>query len=173
MEIVLVHPDISHNTGRAARLAAATGTRLHLVEPLGFKLEARYLKRAGLDYWPRLAVAEHRSWRAYREATAVPDARLWLFSTRARQCVFDVEFSPGDHFVFGKETGGLPAHLLESMPTQQVGFPLAAGERSMNVATIVCAAVYEGIRQLSIRKLIGFDDQLRNKALPYSVSGAM
>ena len=171
-QVVLHEPEIPNNTGNIGRTCVATGCALHLIHPLGFEVTDKACRRAGLDYWPRLGVAEHESWSGYRRAVSVPDSRMWLFTTRAKQCVFDVEFSPGDHFVFGKETAGLPADLLESMPEQQVGFPLASGERSMNVATVVCAAVYEGLRQLYVRKMIGLDDGLRIQNASDSAFGA-
>jgi tRNA (cytidine/uridine-2'-O-)-methyltransferase len=170
--VVLHEPEIPNNTGNIGRTCVATGCGLHLIHPLGFEVTDKACRRAGLDYWPRLGVAEHQSWGAYRETVSVPDSRVWLFTTRAKRCVFDVEFSPGDHFVFGKETAGLPTELLESIPEQQVGFPLATGERSMNVATVVCAAVYEGLRQLYVRNLIGLNDGLRIKNASDSAFGA-
>ena len=118
MEVVLLHPEIPHNTGCAARLAAATGVRLHLVEPLGFSLEDRYLKRAGLDYWPDVELFCHADWEAacrHLEAgSARPfPERLKLFTARGGTSLFVADFCPDDLLLFGSETKGLPARLLE------------------------------------------------------------
>src|SRR5512134_713790 len=116
MELVLVHPEIPHNSGCAARLAAALGLRLHLVEPLGFSLEDRYLKRAGLDYWPAVELVVHSDWsaaaRALGAAARRPFAeRLRLFSARGGTSLFETAFAPDDVLVFGAESSGLPAEL--------------------------------------------------------------
>ncbi|MDP6989046.1 MAG: TrmH family RNA methyltransferase, partial [Planctomycetota bacterium] len=114
MEIVLVAPEIPHNTGCAARLAAATGLCLHLVEPLGFSLEDRYLKRAGLDYWPLVDLAVHGDWAAAAGALAASSERplaerLRLFTARGGASLFACPFEPDDVLVFGSESAGLPA----------------------------------------------------------------
>ncbi|MFM9994617.1 MAG: tRNA (cytidine(34)-2'-O)-methyltransferase [Phycisphaerales bacterium] len=144
--VVLHEPEIPNNTGNIGRTCVATACALHLIRPLGFDTDEKACRRAGLDYWPRLDVREHDSWGAYL-ASARP-ARLWLFSTSARRSYFDARFMPGDHFVFGKETAGLPRALLADHADQCLALPMAPTERSLNVATAVCAAVYEGIRQL-------------------------
>lgn len=159
--VVLYEPEIPNNTGNIGRTCVATGCGLHLIHPLGFEVSDKACRRAGLDYWPRLWVREHASWGAYRESDGATPGRTWLFSTRARRCVFEAEFEPGDHFVFGRESTGLPGDLLGSMPDQCVGFPLVRGERSMNVANVVTAAIYEGIRQLFVRHMIEIDEQVR------------
>jgi tRNA (cytidine/uridine-2'-O-)-methyltransferase len=160
-QVVLHEPQIPNNTGNIGRTCVATGCGLHLIRPLGFEVSDKACRRAGLDYWPRLGVREHDSWEVYRSATGMGAEGIWLFTTRASRCVFDAELRPGDHLVFGKETQGLPLALLGSMPERCVGFPMVAGERSMNVATVVSAAIYEGIRQCFVRKEIGIDEQLR------------
>ena len=147
--IVLHQPEIPNNTGNIGRTCVAVGAALHLIRPLGFSTSEKACRRAGLDYWPRLDVQEHDSWTDYEIAT--PDARRWLFSTKARRTIFDAQLRRGDHLIFGKETAGLPDELLKPDPERVLGLPMAAGERSLNVATAVCAAVYEGIRQLLIR----------------------
>jgi tRNA (cytidine/uridine-2'-O-)-methyltransferase len=106
------------------------------------------LRRAGLDYWPRLGVKEHEDWEAYVGATGVVAERMWLFTTKTDRAVWDVELRRGDHMVFGKETAGLPGELLERYKERLVTLPMVEGERSLNVATAVCAAVYEGMRQV-------------------------
>src|SRR6185436_14678743 len=125
MELVRVHPEIPHNSGCAARLAAALGLRLHLVEPLGFSLEDRYLKRAGLDYWPAVELVVHRDWaaavRALGEESPRPFAdRVRLFSARGGRSLFETDFAPDDVLVFGKESSGLPEELLAAHAARRV-----------------------------------------------------
>lgn len=147
MELILVHPQIPHNTGCAARLAAATGLRLHLVEPLGFSLEDRYLKRAGLDYWPMVDLVVHRNW---EEAAANLQGgskrplaeRMRLFSARGGSSLFQTEFQEDDLLVFGSEGDGLPASLLATYPQQRVYIPIREGVRSLNLANVVCLGTY-------------------------------
>jgi tRNA (cytidine/uridine-2'-O-)-methyltransferase len=153
MELVLVHPEIPHNTGCAARLAAATGLRLHLVEPLGFSLEDRYLKRAGLDYWPEVDLTVHRDWEAAARALSGGDAaagrplaeRLRLFTARGGRSLFETRFEPDDVLAFGCESAGLPAALLERHADRRVYVPIRPGVRSLNLANTVCLAAYTAL----------------------------
>jgi len=148
VEIVLVHPEIPHNTGCAARLSAATGARLHLVEPLGFSLDDRYLKRAGLDYWPMVDLVVHSSWRAFIEAHAGerPVAeRLRLFTARGGSSLFETAFARDDLLVFGSERAGLPADLLQEHDARRVYVPIRRGIRSLNLANVVCLALYTAL----------------------------
>ena len=147
MELVFVAPEIPHNTGCAARLAAALGLRLHLVEPLGFSLEDRYLKRAGLDYWPLVDLAVHPSLAALSESlsrgSSRPfDVRLRLFTARGGTSLFDVEFAPDDVLVFGSESRGLPPELLARHAERRVYVPIRPGVRSLNLANVACLGVY-------------------------------
>lgn len=147
MEVVLVHPEIPHNSGCAARLSAALGFRLHLVEPLGFSLEDRYLKRAGLDYWPMVDLVVHKDLDALareleRGATRSLAERLRLFSARGGTSLFQTAFEPDDVLVFGSETRGLPADLLARHPDRRVYVPIRPGVRSLNLANTVCLGVY-------------------------------
>jgi len=147
MEVVLVHPEIPHNTGCAGRLSAALGVRLHLVEPLGFSLEDRYLKRAGLDYWPMVDLVVHKDLAALareleRGATRRFEERVRLFSARGGTSLFRTEFAPDDVLVFGSETRGLPADLLARHPDRRVYVPIRPGVRSLNLANTVCLGVY-------------------------------
>jgi tRNA (cytidine/uridine-2'-O-)-methyltransferase len=145
MEVVLVHPEIPHNTGCAARLSAALGLRLHLVEPLGFSLEDRYLKRAGLDYWPMVDLVVHRSFEALRTSLAGArplEQRLRLFTARGGGSLFETAFEPDDVLVFGSETRGLPKELLERHADRRVYIPIRPGVRSLNLANVVCLSVY-------------------------------
>jgi tRNA (cytidine/uridine-2'-O-)-methyltransferase len=150
MEIVLVHPEIPHNTGCAARLAAATGLRLHLVEPLGFSLEDRYLKRAGLVYWPLVDLVVHRDWpstlRALDGASSRPlSERLRLFTARGGRSLFETEFEGDDLLVFGSESRGLPPELVDAHRSQRVYVPIRAEVRSLNLANVVCLATYTAL----------------------------
>ncbi len=147
--IVLHEPEIPNNTGNIGRTAIATGCALHLIHPLAFDTSVKALRRAGLDYWPRLGAHEHESWEAYL-STAAPE-RLWLFTTKCARPVWDADLCRGDHLVFGKETAGLPDALLERYEDRLVTFPMGEGERSLNLATAVCAGVYEGMRQCVAR----------------------
>lgn len=155
MEIVLVHPEIPHNSGCAARLAAATGLRLHLVEPLGFSLEDRYLKRAGLDYWPMVELQVHPDWEAAAEALAQGSPRplaerLRLFTARGGSSLFEVDFEEDDLLVFGSESGGLPAELLGDHPDRRVYVPVLPGIRSLNLANVVCLGVYTALASAGV-----------------------
>jgi len=153
LEIVLVHPEIPHNTGCAARLAAALGLRLHLVEPLGFSLEDRYLKRAGLDYWPAVELVVHASWESALRAlggaqgpAAVPvEARLRLFSARGGRSLFETDFARDDLLVFGSESRGLPAGLLAAHPERRVYVPIRPCVRSLNLANVIALGTYTAL----------------------------
>jgi tRNA (cytidine/uridine-2'-O-)-methyltransferase len=147
MEIVLVAPEIPHNTGCAARLAAALGLKLHLVEPLGFSLEDRYLKRAGLDYWPLVLLAVHENWEAAqaqlsRTSPRPLHERLRLFTARGGASLFETEFAPDDVLVFGSESAGLPRPLLARHADRRVYVPIRSGVRSLNLANVVCLGTY-------------------------------
>lgn len=149
-EVVLVEPEIPNNTGNIGRTCVATGCRLHLVHPLGFDVDEKACRRAGLDYWPRLPLREHQSWAHFRERE--PAASPWVFSTKASRSHFDAPLRRGDYLIFGRETAGLPDAILATFPPERVlSLPMVAGERSLNLATAVCAAVYEGIRQCLAR----------------------
>jgi tRNA (cytidine/uridine-2'-O-)-methyltransferase len=145
--IVLVHPEIPPNAGNAIRLAANTGSRLHLVEPLGFTMEDRQLRRAGLDYHEMASVEVHRDWQACRRALG--ERRLFALSTRATRSYAEVEFRVGDAFVFGAETKGLSDELLEEFPAQmRLRLPMLAGNRSVNLSNAVAVVVFEAWRQI-------------------------
>jgi tRNA (cytidine/uridine-2'-O-)-methyltransferase len=154
--VVLHEPEIPNNTGNIGRTCVAVGAALHLVHPLGFDTSVKALRRAGLDYWPRLDVREHGSWEAYLAGARPP--RLWLTSGLAGIPPWDADLQPGDHLVFGKETAGLPGELLEAHPGRVLRYPLVAGERGLNVATAVCALLYEGVRQCLARGELAIDE---------------
>ncbi|HOW98198.1 MAG TPA: tRNA (cytidine(34)-2'-O)-methyltransferase [Kiritimatiellia bacterium] len=144
--IVLVNPEIPPNTGNIARLCAATGSILHLIEPLGFKITDSELKRAGLDYWKSVDIRVHTDFDAYL-AEERP-ARLFLFSTAGGRSFHDARFRPGDALVFGCETRGLPEHLLARYPGQVLGIPVRPEHvRSLNLSTAAGIALYEALRQ--------------------------
>lgn len=150
VEVVLVHPEIPHNTGCAGRLCAALGLRLHLVEPLGFSLEDRYLKRAGLDYWPLVELAVHRDWEHAAEALARTSdrplaERLRLFTARGGRSLFATDFAPDDVLLFGAESVGLPAALVERFAARRVYVPIGKHVRSLNLANVVCLSVYTAL----------------------------
>lgn len=147
LHIVLVEPEIPPNTGNVARLCAATGCALHLVEPLGFRIDDRELKRAGLDYWSSLAVVVHSSLDAFLADFDV--TRLWLLSTRATRLYLDARFAPGDALVFGKETAGLPQPLLDAFRERALRIPMRPGAvRSINLSTAVGVVAYEALARI-------------------------
>lgn len=176
--IVLHEPEIPNNTGNIGRTCIATGCALHLVHPLGFDTSEKALRRAGLDYWPRLGVIEHLHWGAYLgwSGSGVPEhgcaadgkavarsvtPRRWFFTTKASRTVWDADLRPGDHLVFGKETRGLPDELLREHGDSMLSLPMVQGERSLNLATAVCAVVYEGLRQCRARGEITLGENAR------------
>ena len=146
IHIVLVEPEIPQNTGNIARTCAATGSELHLVEPLGYKLEDKYLKRAGMDYWNKLDYTIYPNWDKFMQSN--PDAVLHFFSTHGTTSFYDVEYSPGDYLVFGKESAGLPQEFYEKYRDRMRIIPMP-GEffRSINLANSVSIALYEAMRQ--------------------------
>jgi tRNA (cytidine/uridine-2'-O-)-methyltransferase len=146
--IVLVHPEIPPNTGNVIRLAANTGCALHLVEPLGFSMDDRLLRRAGLDYREYAEVRRHASWPDFVAACGPDPARLFAFTTRARHDFSAVSWRPGDWLVFGSETAGLPEDLRAAFdPARSVRLPMRAGQRSLNLSNAVAVAVFEAWRQ--------------------------
>lgn len=150
--IVLREPMIPNNTGNIGRTCVATGCALHLIRPIAFDTSEKACRRAGLDYWPRLDVREHEDWEAHLRDTAASRERLWLYTTKADTPHWEARFRRGDHLVFGSETVGLPAALLERYADRLLTLPMAPGERSLNVATAVTAAIYEGMRQIEISR---------------------
>lgn len=147
LHLVLHQPEIPPNTGNLMRLAANTGVTLHLVHPLGFALDDKALRRAGLDYHEWARVQQHDNWNAF--LTALPDARVWAFTTKAQRLYSAVNYVAGDALLFGAETRGLPTALLESIaPEQRLRLPMQPGSRSLNLANAASIAVYEAWRQL-------------------------
>jgi tRNA (cytidine/uridine-2'-O-)-methyltransferase len=148
LHVVLVAPEIPPNTGSIARLCAATCTRLDLIRPLGFSLDDRYLKRAGLDYWPYVDVRVYDDWQQFRRQH--PGARMHFFSARAARSYLEVGYSMGDHLVFGCETKGLPPALLAAHRNETYVIPISSPHvRSLNLSNAVSIVVYEALRQLA------------------------
>lgn len=146
-DVVLFEPEIPPNTGNVIRLCANTGARLHLVEPLGFSMDDRQLRRAGLDYHELTTVQVHTDWEACQRALGT--RRVFAFTSRAESSYADVRFAPGDAFVFGRETTGLPEPLLERFaPERRLRLPMVTGNRSLNLSNAVAVVVYEAWRQL-------------------------
>ena len=145
MHVVLVTPEIPQNTGSIARLCAGTRTTLHLVEPLGFSLADRYLKRAGLDYWPHVDLAVHPSFDAVERALARHPFRC--FSSKASTLYTDVTYGPDDVLIFGRETQGLQRPILERYADSLYWIPIHDAIRSQNLANAVSVVLYEALRQ--------------------------
>jgi tRNA (cytidine/uridine-2'-O-)-methyltransferase len=146
--IVLVEPEIPPNTGNVIRLAANTGCALHLIEPLGFSMDDKHMRRAGLDYHEYAQVRRHESWNAFITAMQPDPMRLFALTTRGSRLVHDTAFQPGDWFVFGSETRGLAPELRESFPLEQrLKLPMRAGQRSLNLSNAVAVTVFEAWRQ--------------------------
>ncbi len=152
IHVVLVEPEIPNNTGSIGRTCVAVGARLHLVHPLAFDIDEKACRRAGLDYWPRLSLAEHDTWEAYKASTDAAGARRWSLTTRAERSVHDAAFEPGDHLVFGRESSGLAEHQLE--PERRLALPMAPGERSLNLSNAASAVLYEVVRQFAARRIV-------------------
>ncbi|PJB79531.1 MAG: tRNA (uridine(34)/cytosine(34)/5-carboxymethylaminomethyluridine(34)-2'-O)-methyltransferase TrmL [Acidobacteria bacterium CG_4_9_14_3_um_filter_49_7] len=146
--VVLVEPEIPQNTGNIGRLCVGANCSLHLVQPLGFSLEDRYMKRAGLDYWKHLEWHLHNSFEEFLEK--VNPKHFYFFSKKAAKGYWDVSFQQGDALVFGKETLGLPESLIEQYPEKSLKIPMPGKTRSINLANSVAVAVYEGMRQLHV-----------------------
>jgi tRNA (cytidine/uridine-2'-O-)-methyltransferase len=146
--IVLVEPEIPPNTGNVIRLAANTGCHLHLIEPLGFSMDDKHMRRAGLDYHEYAQLKRHANWAAFI-AQEKPDAtRLFAMTTRGSRNLYDVSFLPGDWLVFGSETKGLEPQLRESFPpAQRLRLPMQPDQRSLNLSNAVAVAVFEAWRQ--------------------------
>lgn len=147
LNIVLFEPEIPPNTGNIIRLAANTGCQLHLIEPLGFKLDEKSVTRAGMDYAETQDVRIHASWDTF--LTTMKPARIFALSTKGTRCHSDAQFQRDDYLLFGPESRGLPAAIRESLPADQVlRIPMAANSRSMNLSNAVAVMVYEAWRQL-------------------------
>ncbi|MDZ4673920.1 MAG: tRNA (cytidine(34)-2'-O)-methyltransferase [Gemmatimonadota bacterium] len=146
MHIALIEPRIPPNTGNIARLCAATDTALHLIEPLGFRIDDAELRRAGLDYWDAVDLWLHPGWRAFREAMSRD--RCLYFSAKATRPFWEAEFKPNSCLLFGNEVDGMPERILGKHPEESFRIPMTDAVRSLNLATAAGIVLYEGLRQL-------------------------
>jgi tRNA (cytidine/uridine-2'-O-)-methyltransferase len=147
--VVLVEPEIPPNTGNIARLCLGTDSTLHLVRPLGFSIDDKTLKRAGLDYWKETKVV---IWDSFAELQAAnPEGRFWYLTTKTDRPYYDQAFAPGDFLVFGRETKGLPEPLLAANSGKLLTIPMTHKTRSLNLATAVAIVLFEGMRQIQQR----------------------
>jgi tRNA (cytidine/uridine-2'-O-)-methyltransferase len=154
--IVLLNPEIPNNTGNIGRTAAATGCRLHIVRPIGFEMDEKARRRAGLDYWDIVDCVEHNSWEVFLQREN--PQRLWLYTTRSSRPHWQADFREDDYLLFGQEAKGVPEAIQQWVcdrfgDEHRITLPMIAKPqaRSLNLATAVCAAVYEGLRQISTR----------------------
>ena len=146
--IVLVTPQIPPNTGNVIRLSANTGCTLHLIDPLGFSMEDRHMRRAGLDYHEYANVKRHADWPAFLAAESPPTERLFALTTRATRSVFETRFQIGDYLVFGSETTGLSDLVRQSFDAENaIRLPMRSGQRSLNLSNAVAVTVFEAWRQ--------------------------
>jgi tRNA (cytidine/uridine-2'-O-)-methyltransferase len=151
--IVLFNPQIPNNTGNIGRTAMATRCRLHLIHPLAFDLSLKAVRRSGMDYWRDVDLKEHEHWNAFLENERPP--RLWLFTTKSAQSYWKGAYRKGDYFLFGSEQHGVPEEVHQWVRETQgdharLTLPMEPQARSLNLATAVCTAVYEGLRQISL-----------------------
>jgi len=155
INIVMVEPEIPQNTGNVARTCAATGAKLHLVKPLGFEINDKYLKRAGLDYWDKLEIEEHENLNEFLEKYKNELDKMFLVSTKSRHTYSEVEYNKYDEvfFLFGKETKGLPEDLLKKYIDKAIRIPMKEVLRSLNLSNSVAIVVYEALRQNNFNDL--------------------
>lgn len=145
LNIVLHEPEIPANTGNIGRTCAATGTRLHLIEPLGFKLNEKNLKRAGMDYWKDLEVITYIDYQDFLEQN--PEAKIYMATTKAQKSYTEVRYEPDCYIMFGKESGGIPEEILVRHKDDCVRIPMTGGIRSLNLANSAAIILYEALRQ--------------------------
>jgi tRNA (cytidine/uridine-2'-O-)-methyltransferase len=151
LHVVLFQPEIAPNTGNIGRMCAVTRSRLHLIHPLGYEINDRNLRRAGMDYWKALDVHEHRDWEAFRGSPHAP-RRLWLFTTKSEREFWDVRFQDEDGLVFGNESSGAPDWMHAELGEWRVTIPRANDAlRSLNLSTAAGVACFEAVRQLRTR----------------------
>ena len=146
IHVVLHEPEQPGNTGAIGRTCICAGASLHLIRPLGFFTDEKSLKRAGLDYWPRLGVREYDSYENFLEEN--PDARIWYVTTKAHRTIAEADYRDGDFLMFGKESAGIPEEILAAHPEACVRIPMRHDERSLNLANAAAVALYEALRQL-------------------------
>ena len=145
MNIVLHQPEIPGNTGNIGRTCVATGTSLHLIEPLGFRLDEKSLRRAGMDYWSLLDVHRYMNFQEFQ--TRHPGAKIWMATTKARQTYSEVTYSPDDFIMFGRESAGIPEEILVDYEDTCIRIPMQPAIRSLNLSNSVAIILYEALRQ--------------------------
>ena len=145
LNIVLFEPEIPANTGNIGRTCVATGTRLHLIEPLGFRLTEKEIKRAGMDYWEHLNVTRYMNFEEFQSLH--PGARIWMATTKAKHVYSDVSFAPDDYIMFGKESAGIPEEILVAHEETCIRIPMEPAIRSLNLSNSVAIVLYEALRQ--------------------------
>lgn len=145
LNVVLYEPEIPANTGNIGRTCVATNTRLHLIEPLGFRLNDKTVKRAGMDYWQDLDVIRYDDWDDFCEKN--PDAKIYMATTKAKHTYTEVEFEPDCYIMFGKESAGIPEEILVQHPDTSIRIPMVGETRSLNLSNSVAIVLYEALRQ--------------------------
>lgn len=145
MHIVLHQPEIPGNTGNIGRTCVATGTPLHLIEPLGFRLDEKSIRRAGMDYWHQLEVYRYINFEEFRERH--PKAKIWMATTKAKHVYTEVEYGAGDYIMFGKESAGIPEEILAEHEADCIRIPMLPSIRSLNLSNAVSIVLYEALRQ--------------------------
>lgn len=145
MHIVLHQPEIPANTGNIGRTCVATGTSLHLIEPLGFHIDEKSVKRAGMDYWPKLDVHRYINFEDFTSKNNHP--KIWMATTKAKRCYTEVEFGPDDYIMFGKESAGIPEEILVDYEPTCIRIPMLDEIRSLNLSNSVAIVLYEALRQ--------------------------
>ncbi len=151
MHIILHQPEIPANTGNIGRTCVATGTSLHLIEPLGFRLDEKSIKRAGMDYWDELDVSRYINFTEFKEKH--PHAKIWMATTKAKHVYSDVSFCEDDYIMFGKESGGIPEEILIDHEETCIRIPMLPDIRSLNLSNSVAVVLYEALRQQGFKQL--------------------
>lgn len=145
MNIVLHQPEILANTGNIGRTCVATGTRLHLIEPLGFRLDEKSIRRAGMDYWEHLEMTRYINYQEFLDQN--PGAKIWFATTKAKKVYSEVSFGPDDYIMFGKESAGIPEEILVANEEHCIRIPMLSSIRSLNLSNSVAIVLYEALRQ--------------------------
>ena len=145
LNIVLFEPEIPANTGNIGRTCVATGTRLHLIEPLGFRLNEKEIRRAGMDYWQDLDVTRYINWEDFLEKN--PDAKIYMATTKGKHVYTEVSYEPDCYIMFGKESAGIPEEILIEHPEECIRIPMIGETRSLNLSNSVAIVLYEALRQ--------------------------
>ena len=151
MNIILHEPEIPANTGNIGRTCVATGTSLHLIEPLGFRLDEKSVKRAGMDYWKHVDLHTYKNFEEFKEKN--PKAKIWMATTKAKHVYSDVEFGPDDFIMFGKESAGIPEEILVDYEETCIRIPMLEQIRSLNLSNCAAIVLYESLRQQNFESM--------------------